>query len=60
MLKFWVGILLSSFGVFWTGEGLGIPWPGNDAALIGFILAFLLLSLISVRTARKATPGALV
>jgi Ca2+/H+ antiporter, TMEM165/GDT1 family len=28
ILKFTVGILLSAFGVFWTGEGLGVPWPG--------------------------------
>src|SRR5260370_454999 len=28
-LKFAVGVMLSSFGVFWTGEGLGIHWPGQ-------------------------------
>src|SRR5215471_15776740 len=27
-LKFAVGVLLSAFGVFWTGEGFGVPWPG--------------------------------
>ena len=27
-LKFAVGIMLSAFGVFWTGEGLGVAWPG--------------------------------
>ncbi len=33
-LKFGVGVMLSAFGVFWTGEGLGIAWPGRgfDAA----------------------------
>jgi uncharacterized membrane protein len=60
MLKFGVGVLLSSFGVFWTGEGLGVSWPGNDAALIGFILAFLVLSLLSIRAARRAIPEAAV
>jgi uncharacterized membrane protein len=60
MLKFGVGVLLSSFGVFWTGEGLGISWPGNDAALIGFILAFLVPSLLSIRAARRAIPEAAV
>ena len=30
MLKFAVGVMLSAFGIFWTGEGLGIPWPGED------------------------------
>jgi uncharacterized membrane protein len=59
-LKFGVGILLSSFGVFWTGEGLGISWPGSDGALIGFILAFLLASFLSVRAARTVMPEAAV
>jgi uncharacterized membrane protein len=57
-LKFGVGILLSSFGVFWTGEGLGIAWPGSDGALIGFSLAFLILSLLAIRTARRGTSEA--
>jgi uncharacterized membrane protein len=59
-LKFGVGVLLSSFGVFWTGEGLGIAWPGGDAALAGFIIAFLLAGLLSVRAARQAAPEAVV
>src|SRR5437660_970960 len=29
-LKFGVGVMLTAFGVFWTGEGLGIDWPGAD------------------------------
>ncbi len=40
-LKFGVGVMLSSFGVFWTGEGLGIEWPGGDLALFGFAALFL-------------------
>ena len=40
-LKFTVGIMLSAFGVFWTGEGLGVAWPGGDFAIIGFALVFL-------------------
>ncbi len=28
-LKFGVGVMLSAFGVFWTGEGLGVDWPGR-------------------------------
>jgi uncharacterized membrane protein len=37
-LKFVVGILISSFGTFWVGEGLNIPWPGSDISLL-FIAA---------------------
>lgn len=40
-LKFVVGVLLSTFGVFWTGEGLGIAWPGADLAIIVFAAVFL-------------------
>ena len=29
-LKFLVGVLLSTFGIFWVGEGTGLGWPGND------------------------------
>src|SRR6185369_5312571 len=32
-LKFAVGVMLTSFGTFWAGEGVGIDWPGTDAAL---------------------------
>jgi len=42
-LKFCVGIMLSAFGVFWTGEGLGINWPGQDLILLLFAAVFLLM-----------------
>jgi len=41
-LKFGVGVMLSAFGVFWAGEGLGIRWPGGDLALLALALLFLL------------------
>src|SRR5471030_125575 len=34
-LKYAVGVLLSSFGVFWVGEGLKFSWPGEDLSLVG-------------------------
>jgi Ca2+/H+ antiporter, TMEM165/GDT1 family len=40
-LKFGVGVMLSAFGVFWTGEGLGISWPGQDLAIVAFAALFL-------------------
>ena len=40
-LQLVVGTLLSSFGSFWAVEGLGVAWPGGDAALPG-LLAFYL------------------
>lgn len=41
-LKFVVGLMLTSFGIFWTGEGLGANWPGADlalAAIFGMMIA---------------------
>jgi len=40
-LKFGVGVMLSAFGLFWTGEGLGVEWPGGDAAILAFAALFL-------------------
>lgn len=40
-LKFGVGVMLSAFGIFWTGEGLGVEWPGQDYALFLFAALFL-------------------
>ena len=34
MMKMGVGLLLTSFGAFWMGEGAGIEWPGADAFLL--------------------------
>ena len=53
LLKFGVSVMLCSFGVFWTGEGLGIAWPGQDLALLLFIALFLGAGLIASGFARR-------
>jgi Ca2+/H+ antiporter, TMEM165/GDT1 family len=53
LLKFGVSIMLCSFGVFWTGEGLGIAWPGQDLALLLFVALFLAAGLIGASLARR-------
>jgi uncharacterized membrane protein len=42
-MKFAVGIMLTTFGIFWSAEGAGASWPGSDAALLG-VLAFVCAS----------------
>ncbi len=58
-LKFGVGLLLSAFGVFWIGEGLGFPWPGEDLSLFALLAGFLAVSVLGVAVARRgAAPAA--
>ena len=52
-LKFGVGVMLSAFGVFWTGEGLGVAWPGQDLALLLFAALFLAAGLLGSALARR-------
>jgi uncharacterized membrane protein len=51
-LKFAVGVLISAFGIFWVGEGLGFGWPGHDLAIVGLAFALLVAGLVAVRLAR--------
>ena len=51
-LKFAVGVMLTAFGLFWTGEGLGVEWPGDDWALAGLAAIILAGALIAVRLLR--------
>lgn len=53
-LKFGVGVMLSAFGVFWTGEGLGVDWPGHDLALFVLAALFLATGLIAARMVRRS------
>jgi Ca2+/H+ antiporter, TMEM165/GDT1 family len=57
-LKWAVGILLSAFGIFWIGEGLGLPWPGEDLAILALAGAFLAVSLAIVALLRGRPVGA--
>jgi uncharacterized membrane protein len=52
-LKFAVGVMLAAFGVFWTGEGLGVDWPGADLAIVAFAALFLLVGLVAVGLMRR-------
>jgi len=57
-LKFAVGVMLSAFGMFWTGEGLGVAWPGADLAIIAFAALFLAAGLAAVVLARRPSLDA--
>jgi len=51
-LKFVVGLMLTSFGVFWIGEGLGAEWPGADLALLGIGAVLALSAFVFTRWMR--------
>jgi len=56
-LKFAVGVMLTTFGIFWSAEGAGAHWPGDDASL-PVVLAFVIaLSTVSVATLRRRRPA---
>ena len=60
-MKFAVGVMLTSFGVFWGAEGAGASWPGNDAALLAMVPATALVALgytVLLRRVRAAARAA--
>jgi uncharacterized membrane protein len=54
-LKFGVGVMLTSFGMFWGAEGAGAHWPGSDASLLGIIPVTLLVAVAMVTALRRRT-----
>ena len=70
-IKFAVGLLLSTFGTFWAVEGLGVfktanesvEWPGGEAALLGVLALWCVLSWLAIRVltpygkGRTSTPA---
>ena len=56
-MKFAVGVMLCSFGIFWSAEGAGASWPGGDGFLLAIIPAMLAASLLSVLSLRRRTAA---
>ena len=52
-LKFVVGLMLTTFGTFWAGEGLGVAWWGADLALLGVGLLYLALAWLLITWLRS-------
>jgi uncharacterized membrane protein len=60
-MKIAVGLMLVSFGTFWTGEGLGVRWPGSDLAipvLVGTYAAVTWLLVRLLRASARKSPQA--
>jgi uncharacterized membrane protein len=52
-LKFAVGTMLTTFGIFWSAEGAGAHWPGDDASLPGVLGFVVLISFAAVAMLRR-------
>lgn len=53
-LKTAVGLMLVSFGTFWSGEGLGVHWPGSDLAIPVLVGLYGLATWLLVGWLRKS------
>lgn len=57
-MKTAVGLMLVSFGSFWTGEGLGVHWPGSDLAIPVLVGVYgLVVGLLVVSLRRRRVAG---
>jgi uncharacterized membrane protein len=56
-LKFAVGVMLTSFGVFWGAEGAGARWPGADTALLVVIPVVAVFAVGMVGVLRRMEPA---
>src|SRR5215467_14451381 len=43
-LQLAVGLLLTTFGTFWAVEGVGVDWPGSDAAIVGLLGLYVVVA----------------
>lgn len=55
-IKTVVGIMLTSFGLFWLGEGAGVAWPGSDLAIPVLIGVFVAVTAGAVALLKTQTP----
>jgi uncharacterized membrane protein len=52
-MKFAVGVMLTTFGIFWAAEGAGADWPGSDASILGLLVFVAGSSFVFVRLLRR-------
>ena len=57
-IKMLVGVMVTGFGIFWLGEGLGLKWPAADASLLGVVGIVALVASAAVRVLRHGAVTA--
>jgi uncharacterized membrane protein len=53
LMKFTVGVMLTTFGIFWSAEGAGAHWPGADVSLLGVLGFVIVVSLALVEVLKR-------
>ena len=57
-MKFVVGCMLTTFGIFWGAEGLLVDWPAGDATIVVILAGVVLTSVVAVRMLAVMAPKA--
>jgi uncharacterized membrane protein len=56
-MKFVVGLMLSAFGTFWAGEGVGAAWPGEDLWIVVLLVVYGLASWAMIAALKRGVPA---
>jgi uncharacterized membrane protein len=52
-LQLFVGVMLTTFGTYWSGQGLSVAWPGHELALVWLAGLYLASSLVLLDRVRR-------
>lgn len=55
-VKYAVGVMLTSFGTFFAGEGLGVSWWNGDVVLLPMIVGYAAAAFLFVQYLRRGRP----
>ncbi|MBV8301230.1 MAG: hypothetical protein JOY68_04845 [Candidatus Dormibacteraeota bacterium] len=57
VLQLVVGVMLTTFGTFWSLEGLGVQWPAGDASIVGLLLLYVATAAVFIGLERRRVLG---
>lgn len=57
VLQLVVGVMLTTFGTFWSLEGIGVSWPGGDASIVGLLVLYALTAASYITLERRRLFG---
>ena len=57
VIKYVVGVMLTSFGIYWMGEGIGISWPGDEFALLWLAVIVAAASFVAVGLLKRTSAS---